>query len=253
MKAGSVRFFVGAGLLLLALTCASTAAAQTTASLSGTVKDTQGGVIPGVTVELTSETKGTKLPAAITSATGDFTFVNIAPDSYKISVSLTGFKTLNRGGVALSAGDRVSIGTMVLEVGGASEAITVSSEAPLLQTQTGDRSFTATQSVVDNLPFASRSFVAMAQLAPGVFDARAPEGAESDYQIARVGATSRDNAYFMDGASMMDTGSNRPVVQINTEAIGLFGRDHVARIIEQGACRDLAELLHGVPRTDRYI
>src|SRR5213592_1582414 len=95
------------------------AAAQvTTGTLSGTIKDAQGAVIPGATVSLASATRGTKVPDVVANASGDFTFVNLAPDTYTIQVTMDGFKTLRRSGVPVSAGDRYAIGTLTIEMGG---------------------------------------------------------------------------------------------------------------------------------------
>src|ERR1700674_1566251 len=69
----------------------------TTGSIAGTVKDVQGGVIPGATVTLISDSQGTKTPV-VTDATGDFVFVNIRPDTYTGEVTMPSFRTLRRTG-----------------------------------------------------------------------------------------------------------------------------------------------------------
>ena len=101
---------IAGGLFVWWLTAASAAAQLTTGTVSGTVKDAQGAVIPGATVILVSETRGIQLPPAVTSANGDFVVVNVPPDTYNIQVTLEGFKTLKRGGIIVSPGDRVEIG-----------------------------------------------------------------------------------------------------------------------------------------------
>src|SRR5262245_50790988 len=127
----SIALVVVAALLL-----AVPATAQlTTGTLAGSLKDSQGGVVPGATVTLTSEARGTQLPPAFTNATGDFVFANVPPDTYTIQVTMQGFKTLKRSGIAVSAGDRVGIGSLTIDLGGLSETVTVQSEAPLVQTQ----------------------------------------------------------------------------------------------------------------------
>ena len=81
---------------------------------------------------------------------------------------MEGFKTLKRSGIAVSAGDRVGLGTLTIEIGGLTESVSVQAEAPLVQTQSGERSFTVTTKAVENLPISNRSFVQLASLAPGV-------------------------------------------------------------------------------------
>src|SRR5436190_23364206 len=113
-------------LLFTMLASVIPASAQlTTGTLTGTLKDAQGGVIPGATVTLTSEGKGTQLPPAFTNANGDFVFANVAPDSYTIQITMEGFKTFKRSGLTVSAGDRVGVGVLTIDVGGLTEAVTV--------------------------------------------------------------------------------------------------------------------------------
>jgi Carboxypeptidase regulatory-like domain len=210
------KSFLGALLALAVLAATPPAAAQiTTGTLSGNLKDTQGLIIPGATVTLTSEAKGTQLPPAFTSANGDFVFANVPPDTYTIQVTMQGFKTLKRSGISVSAGDRVGVGTLTIEVGGVAEAVTVQAESPIVQTQTGDRSFAVTTKSVENLPISNRSFVQLAALAPAV--------TVSGSSLARVGdrsSTGGSNAnIMMDGVSTMDTGSNSVLLQMNVESI----------------------------------
>src|SRR6185436_20973712 len=72
-----------------------TAYAQvTTGSIGGTVKDAQGGVIPGATVILISETQNTRSTPVVTNETGDFVFVNVKSDTYMLEVTMDAFKTV---------------------------------------------------------------------------------------------------------------------------------------------------------------
>ena len=104
------------------------ATAQATGTIVGTVKDAQGGVIPGATVSIVSEGRGTTIDT-VTNSTGDFVMSNIPGDLYTVKVALSGFKTTERSGVRVSPGDRVSLGTMTLEQGGLAETVVVSTEA----------------------------------------------------------------------------------------------------------------------------
>ena len=93
-------------------TGAITASAQiTTGVVSGALKDEQGAVVPGATVTLVSETRGTKVADAHTNENGDFVFPNVPGDTYTVEVTLEGFKTLRRTGVLVSPGDRVVVPT----------------------------------------------------------------------------------------------------------------------------------------------
>ena len=137
---------IGRRLLILAGACgclllAVPGGAQvTTGTVFGTIKDAQGAVVPGATIVLTSEGRGTQMAPVVSNETGDFVIPNAAADTYTVEVTMTSFKTLLRKGVQVSGGDRVALGTFVLEVGGAQETVNVISEAPLLQAQSGERS-----------------------------------------------------------------------------------------------------------------
>jgi hypothetical protein len=204
-------FRVIALLFLGILALATPAAAQlTTGTLTGTLKDSQGGVIPGATVTVTSEAKGTQMPAAFTGASGDFVLANMPPDTYTIQIAMQGFKTLKRSGITVSAGDRVGLGVLTIELGGLAESVVVQAESPLVQTQSGERSFTVATKSVESLPISNRSFVQLATLAPGV--------AGTGTNPARLGGGGANNV-MMDGISTMDTGSNAILLQMNVESI----------------------------------
>ena len=206
------RFAVVAAVVLTVFALAAPAAAQlTTGTVSGTVRDPQGGIIPGATVTLISERRGTHLPDAITNADGDFVFANVPPDTYTLQIMMEGFKALRRGGIAVSAGDRVGLGTLTIEVGGLTETVLVTAQSPLVQTQSGERSFTIATQSVENLPIGNRSFTALAALAPGV------SGTSRVGDRASTGGS--NNNVMMDGVSTMDTGNNGILLQMNVESI----------------------------------
>ena len=124
------------GLPLAALLAAGIPAelrAQTTsASVSGAVQDSQGGVLPGVTVTLTSRTQGNVL-TAVTDDGGRFVFPIVRPDTYTLQVTLQGFKTLERTNLVVNANDKLSTGSLTLEVGALSEEVSVTSRVTELQ------------------------------------------------------------------------------------------------------------------------
>jgi len=185
----------------------------TTGTVTGTVADSQSAVVPGATVTLTSETRGTQMPPAFTNASGDFVLANVPPDTYTLTVTMEGFKTLKRSGLAVSPGDRVGVGRIAIELGGLTESVSVKAEAPLVQTQSGERSFTVTTEAVENLPISNRSFVQLASLAPGV------TGTNPTRVGDRSSTGGNNSNIMMDGVSTMDTGSNSVLLQMNVESI----------------------------------
>src|SRR5215510_15408742 len=124
MVRGKLTYVAAAALALWAI--AVPASGQiTTGTVSGTVKDPQGGLIPGAAITLTSDTRGTKLSDVFTNDQGNFTFVNVPPDKYTIAVSMQGFKPARQSGISVSPGDRASIGTFTIEVGGVTDTVVV--------------------------------------------------------------------------------------------------------------------------------
>src|SRR5687768_9682729 len=207
-----VRRVVGASVILLAVS--TLAAAQgVTGTVSGTVRDTQGGVIPGATVTLISEARDTRSAPVITNAQGDFVFANVTADTYTVQIEMSSFRPLRRTGVAVSSGSIVALGSITIEVGGTAEVLTVLAEAPLVQTASGERSFTVTTESVNNLPLANRTFEALLSLAPGV---NVTPGELNP--AARIGGGGGAN-YMLDGATAMDPGINRPATRVSVESL----------------------------------
>ena len=184
-----------------------------TGTLAGVVKDSSGGVIPGATVTLTSETRGLTLAPVVTNSNGEFVFPNIQVDTYTVQVEMPSFRTLKRGGIQISSGARLSIGTLTIDVGGLTDVATVKSEAPLIQAVTGERSFTVSTENVTNLPLAGRTYDQLLALAPGV------QSQPGNLTPATRLGGGGDGNFMLDGATAMDPGVNRPATRVSTEAI----------------------------------
>jgi hypothetical protein len=204
----------GIALILAFALVPCTAFAQiTTATVSGTVKDAQGAVVPGATVTLTSDTRGVKVAETVTNSTGGFVFPNTTADTYTVQVSMSGFKTLKTSGLIVSPGDRLVLPTMTLEVGQREEAVVVVGESPLVQAASGERSFTVPTKSVESLPIQSRNFRDLALFTPGV-----RYNAATMATVERIGGGGYANIQ-MDGISAMDTGNNGQMIAMNLDAV----------------------------------
>jgi Carboxypeptidase regulatory-like domain len=201
--------------LVLGMSIPRASAQLTNGTVLGSVLDSQSAAVPGAAVSLVSETRGTRLPDVFTNTTGDFVVPNVPPDTYTLEVAHQGFKTLKRSRIPVSAGDRVGLGPIMIQVGSVSESVTVTSEAPVLQTQSAERSSTITSTEVQNVPLLTRTFTNLTAVIPGI------GGTAS--QPTRVGDSSSwsgGNAnIMMDGVSTMDSGNNALAIAVNTEAI----------------------------------
>src|SRR5215510_6834984 len=199
--------------LALALMTALPVSAQiTTGTVSGTVKDAQGAIVPGATIVLISETKGTKSAPTVTNASGDYVFPNVDGDTYSVEVSMEGFKTLTRKNVKVSGGDRVAVPSVTLEVGGAAETVNVQAESPMIQSQSGERSFAVSTEQIEKLPINHNNFTSVVSLTPGVVSGGASAGG------TRLGGAGQNNI-MMDGISAMDTGNNGQMLNMSIESI----------------------------------
>jgi hypothetical protein len=197
----------------LNLLSAPVSAQITTGTVSGIVKDSTGGVLPGATAVLTSETRGTKSAPAITNETGTYVFPNVTPDTYTVEVALQGFRTVKLDGIRVSGGDRVGMPAVALAPGTIAETITVTGESPIVQTMSGERSFAITSTQIDNLPIPRGNFTSMTAFVPGVVPAGASAGG------TRLGGAGQNNI-MMDGISAMDTGNNGQMLNMNVDSIG---------------------------------
>jgi hypothetical protein len=143
-------------------------AAQTvTGSIAGTVVDAQGGVIPGASLTLVSESTGA-VRASTSNDRGDFIFDSLIPDSYTLSVELSGFKKYEQKNVHLQPSDRLSVGRLRMELGTTSELVTVVAEGARVQTISSERSGVITSEQIEHLTVVSRDFSVLASLQPGV-------------------------------------------------------------------------------------
>jgi len=200
-----------AGALMSGMLIPRAAAQLTLGTISGGIHDPQAAVVPDATITLTSETRGTKLSAVTSEPNGDFVIPNIPPDTYTLEVAHPGFKVLKRTGITVSPGDRIGLGTLVLEVGTTNETVTVTAEAQVLQTQSGERSASITSIEVNNIPLSSRIFTNLTAVIPGVSGTNRM-GDNSSY-------SGGDSNIMMDGISTMDTGNNAMIISTNTESI----------------------------------
>ncbi len=134
--------------------------------IAGQVKDESGGVLPGVTVEASSPALIEKVKSAVSDDQGRYRIVDLRPGTYKVTFALTGFSTLSRDGLQLSA-DQVLNVSVDLKVGSLEETVTVSGQTPQVDVQRASRTTTVTRDIIDTLPV-SRNVMSIGVLAPGV-------------------------------------------------------------------------------------
>src|SRR5213593_4198088 len=123
------------------------------ASLTGTVRDASGAVLPGVTVEAASSALIEKTRSAVTDGTGQYRIIDLRPGTYTLTFTLPGFSTVKRDGIELTGSQTLTI-PADMRVGGLAETITVTGESPVVVVQTARREIVLQDRVIQTLPVA---------------------------------------------------------------------------------------------------
>lgn len=140
--------------------------AQQTAGISGIVRDSSGGVLPGVTVEAASPALLEKVRTAVSDGEGRYTIIEIPPGTYTVTFTLTGFGAFTREGVTLPSGFTATVDA-TMRVGALEESITVSGAAPLVDTQNVRKQLVASAELLSALPTSSKQIYTLVTLTPG--------------------------------------------------------------------------------------
>jgi hypothetical protein len=193
------------GVLLFAGTTA--AGAQTfQGGLRGAVRDAQG-VIPGVTVTLTNEATGLSRDT-VTNDAGEYSFPALDPGNYAVKAAVTGFKTFERRGIRISTQTFVTL-DIAMEVGALEETITVTADAPLIETSNASHADVLDAKTLETLPSVGRNVFLMAVTVPTVQSSGDTHWNRMQDQtgasaLSMGGGGVRANNYLLDGFPVTD-------------------------------------------------
>ena len=148
------------------------------ASIAGVVRDASGGVLPGVTVEVSSPALIEKVRTAVTDGNGQYRIIDLRPGTYSAAFTLTGFSVYRRDGIELTGSLNAAVNAE-LRVGALQETITVTGETPIVDVQSVRRQTTLDNEILTTVPTA-RSWAATAVLIPGIVT---QAGASADIQV----------------------------------------------------------------------
>jgi len=137
------------------------------ASIAGVVRDSSGGVLPGVTVEAASPALIEKTRSAVTDAAGQYRIENLRPGTYSVTFTLSGFSATKREGIELTGSFTATVNAD-MRVGGVAETITVTGETPVVDVQNAQRQTVLSKDVLNAIPTAG-SYNAVLVLVPGLF------------------------------------------------------------------------------------
>ncbi|MGE0444811.1 MAG: carboxypeptidase regulatory-like domain-containing protein [Vicinamibacterales bacterium] len=216
------RLLLGTALILLF--GAALAAQTNTGDISGVVRDAQGGILPGVTIVAEHVESGTRIER-VTDEQGQFLLPSLRVGTYTLTSELPGFRRVVRPGLTVLLGQRLQI-DLVLEVGGLTEEIVVTGEAPLLQANTAEISDVIDNQRVVQVPLNGRNFLALAQLSDAVVIPPGGTRGEALQQAGPLpnvgGQRSGHNIYLLDGVKVTDELFNNLVINPSVDSIQEF-------------------------------
>ncbi|MGC8917421.1 MAG: TonB-dependent receptor [Thermoanaerobaculum sp.] len=174
-------------------------------TLEGVLKDPEGGVLPGVTVTVTSPVLVQGQARTETDPRGLFRFPSLPPGLYRLEAQLAGFKTLQVNDVKVNLGQTTRL-EFVMELAPTAEAVTVVAEAPLVNVAANDVGSSFDVSFITSQPV-TRNYYAIIKAAPGVnLDYMSSSGSAV---LAYGGTEERQNAFHLDGVNVADTGGGQ--------------------------------------------
>jgi Carboxypeptidase regulatory-like domain len=197
------RLFACGAVLFLILIMAAAGFAQVAGQLVGSVVDQSGAAIPGATVSLLLPGGERPILTITTSAEGFFTFSNVRPETYDLTVEGAGFRKQLVRGVKVDPARETAIPAIRLEVQGVSAEVAVVESALTLQTTSADVSTTITNTQIQNLPLIDRYPLALITTQAGVTDGRGPtviNGLRTSYSnVTMDGINIQDNLFRENG------------------------------------------------------
>lgn len=202
-------------------TTTSISAQTTSGNISGRVVDQSDAAIPNAEVTLTNQLTSQQLTTT-TDKSGNFVFASIQPGTFSVTVRSAGFKQFDKKDLQLTASERLSAGTLKLEVGAATQTVTVNAEATPVQTQSAERSAELGSKEIATLMAPGRDVLALVRVLPGVVN-----DGEGASQLGTEGAGTIDgvrqnyNSVSVDGTLGNPRGDgNKLDTPLNMDAVG---------------------------------
>jgi len=228
------RFVCAIAMAVVVVAAARPAGAQTvtTGTLSGTVVDPQGAVLPGATVSAVHEPTGTKYEA-VTGAEGRFEMPNVRVGGpYAVTAALSGFRNQTESGVNVALGENRVV-DFKLQLQAVSETVTVTADVPLIDPTRAGTAANISKETIENLPTIQRSIFDLARTSPYVNSS--PDAANNDTFISIAGRNGRYNNMQIDGAVNNDVfgipSAGVPGAQTGSQPISLDAIQEIQIVI----------------------
>lgn len=212
-------------LVLLALVCwlasmgRSAAQGEASAVVMGVVSDAQGGVLPGVTLTLRNVESGV-VRTTVSESDGRYRFGGLLPGRYDLTAELQGFANAEAKDLALTIGLEMQR-DLTMPLQGVQETLTVTGEAPVVETTRTEVAAVVTQEQIDSLPIANRQPINLALLLPGTtMDTTTTR--RSQASVGAGGSSNVNNMYYVDGGLNMLYNSGQQFLEVPQSAIREF-------------------------------
>lgn len=166
------------------------------ATITGTVQDPSGALIPGATIVLKDSANQTTRTET-SNKSGFFSFVNLSASTYQATVTAAGFNSIVRKNIALHIGDQINLPALTLTVSSNSASVTVTAQDEIAPTTSGEQSYTLTSEQIEKLNIEGRSAIELLGLVPGA--ANAGNFNSNSYQAPVEGFTQNTSAYSVNG------------------------------------------------------
>lgn len=239
MQIRQIRLFLGTFAFILALLCTGYLFAGVTASISGTVTDSSGAVVPGASVVATNADTGITFTTQ-TNADGYYSFPTLPLGNYTIDVTKTGFKAYHESGLLLQVNE-VRVVDAVLQVGAAAEKVEVTTSALHVDTASTQMGEVIENKEMTDVPLVTRSYTDLLGLQPGVaqqpsamtgayagpfisagFAAPLVSGDEDSGAVSVNGMREASNGFILNGITVQETGFSGAGAIPNLDSIAEF-------------------------------
>ena len=209
------RGFIFLAISMLAMTCTY---AQTTARLTGIVKDQSGGTVAGASVTLTNQATNVSRTTK-TDGEGNYLFALVEVGVYKLTVEHPGFKKNIQGNITLEVNQNARL-DVFLDIGQATEVVEVSAAVPQIDTTGAVLGKVEDSKRIQDLPLVDRDTLQLGLLQAGVFAPDPDDGSGNPFNVS--GQRSESLTFLIDGADNTDFLGNNIVVSPNPDAVQEF-------------------------------
>jgi hypothetical protein len=223
-----MRFKLVAQLGLVILSSVGFASAQFNCSIQGIVTDPSGAVVPNASMQVTNKETGIKRDAK-TDSDGLYRVISLGPGAYRVSVTATGFRPVTREDISVGTPETARV-DFTMQVGVATESVTVVAAASVVETEKSGISSVFTQEAIKDMPVNGNNVYELLALQPGITgrgftysggaNANAPFGSHPTVAIYASGSRGDSNSFMVDGASASGVADGGTVtIQPNPDSV----------------------------------